>query len=113
MQFLPTTWAVCCTGNIEDPHDAILGAAAYLASKGAPGDMGAALYGYNPNAGYVGSVTAYAANMMADPMAYRGYHAWEVYVGSAAGTVRLPVGYASDTPIDAIDYVRAHPDDTA
>ncbi|MCU1394521.1 MAG: lytic transglycosylase [Ilumatobacteraceae bacterium] len=86
MQFLPATWAKCCTGNIDDPHDAILGAAVYLVSQGAPHDMHAALYGYNPNEGYVGSVTAYAANMMADPLAYSGYHAWEVYVGSAAGT---------------------------
>ena len=111
MQFLPSTWAVCCTGDIEDPRDAILGAATYLVSKGAPGDMGAALYGYNPNDGYVGSVTAYASNLMADPLAYRGYHAWEVYVASAAGTVRLPVGYASDMPVDAAEYVRTHPDD--
>lgn len=111
MQFLPETWAACCTGNIEDPHDAILGAATYLVSKGAPGDMHAALYGYNPNEGYVGAVTAYASNLMADPLAYRGYHAWEVYVASAAGTVRLPVGYAAETPIDALEYVRTHPDD--
>jgi len=110
MQFLPETWAACCTGDVEDPHDAILGAAGYLVSKGAPGDMGAALYGYNPNEGYVGSVTAYASNLMADPLAYRGYHAWEVYVASTAGTVRLPVGYTSDVPFDALEYVRAHPE---
>jgi hypothetical protein len=112
MQFLPTTWAACCTGNIEDPHDAILGAATYLVSNGAPGDMDAALNGYNPNKGYVGAVTAYAANLMADPLAYRGYHAWEVYVAGTAGSVRLPVGYASNAPIDALEYVRSHPDDT-
>ena len=111
MQFLPSTWAVCCTGDVEDPRDAILGAAMYLVSKGAPGDMEAALYGYNPNEGYVGSVTALASNLMADPLAYRGYHAWEVYVASTAGTVRLPVGYASDVPVDAVEYVRTHPED--
>lgn len=74
--------------------------------------MNAALYGYNPNDGYVGSVTAYAANLMADPLAYRGYHAWEVYVASAAGTVRLPVGYESDIPLDALEFVRTNPDDS-
>ena len=74
--------------------------------------MHAALYGYNPNEGYVGAVTAYASNLMADPLAYRGYHAWEVYVTSAAGTVRLPVGYASNTPVDALEYVRTHPNDS-
>ncbi len=113
MQFLPETWAACCIGDIEDPRDAILGAATYLVSKGAPGDMEAALYGYNPNEGYVGAVTAYASNLMADPLAYRGYHAWEVYVVSSVGTVRLPVGYASDVPVDALEYVRTHPDDAA
>ncbi len=61
MQFLPETWAACCVGDIEDPRDAILGAAEYLVSKGAPADMEAALYGYNPNEGYVGAVTAYAS----------------------------------------------------
>jgi membrane-bound lytic murein transglycosylase B len=111
MQFLPTTWAACCTGDIMDPHDAIMGAADYLVDEGAPTDMRAALYGYNPNDGYVGSVTAYAANLMADPLGYRGYHAWEVYVGSVAGTVRLPVGYTATDPLDALEYVRDHPDD--
>ena len=111
MQFLPTTWAACCTGDIEDPHDAIVGAAVYLVSQGAPGDMHAALYGYNPNEGYVGAVTAYASNLMADPLAYNGYHAWEVYVGSAAGTIRLPVGYSASEPVDAVMYAREHPSD--
>ncbi|MCU1400899.1 MAG: hypothetical protein JWN62_4008 [Acidimicrobiales bacterium] len=111
MQFLPETFASCCTGDIDDPHDAIIGAATYLAASGAPGDMLAALYTYNPNEGYVRAVIAYASNLVADPLAYRGYHAWEVYVGSVAGTVRLPVGYAADAPIDAGAYARAHPDD--
>lgn len=110
MQFLPATWATCCVGDIEDPHDAILGAATYLVSEGAPGDMHAALFGYNPNEGYVGAVTAYASNLMADPLAYRGYHAWEVYVASTVGTVHLPFGYTSTTPVDAAEYVRTHPD---
>ena len=111
MQFLPTTWATCCVGDIENPHDAILGAATYLVSEGAPGDMHAALFGYNPNEGYVGAVTAYASNLMADPLAYRGYHAWEVYVASTIGTVHLPLGYTSTTPVDVVEYVRTHPDD--
>ncbi len=111
MQFLPTTWATCCTGDIEDPHDAIVGAAVYLVSQGASGDMHAALYGYNPNEGYVGAVTAYASNLMADPLAYNGYHAWEVYVGSAAGTIRLPAGYSATAPVDAAEYARDHPGD--
>lgn len=111
MQFLPETWAACCEGDPTDPHDAIVGAAVYLVAEGAPGDMAAALYGYNPNDGYVGQVTAYAANLMADPLAYRGYHGWEVLVGSAAGTVRLPSGYTAAEPVDATAYVAEHPED--
>lgn len=111
MQFLPETWAACCEGDPTDPHDAIVGAAVYLASEGAPGDMHAALTAYNPNEGYVGQVAAYAANLRADPLAYLGYHGWEVFVGTSAGTVRLPVGYAEIEPIDAATYVAAHPDD--
>jgi membrane-bound lytic murein transglycosylase B len=37
MQFLPSTWAACCTGDIEDAHDAIVGAATYLKMR--PDDM--------------------------------------------------------------------------
>lgn len=111
MQFLPDTWAACCTGDVNDPHDAIVGAAVYLVDRGAPGDMHAALFGYNPNEGYVGAVTAYAENLMADPLAYRGYHAWEVFVGSSEGTVRLPTGYEATVPVDAAGYVAAHPTD--
>ena len=111
MQFLPTTWAECCEGDALVARDAILGAATYLVMRGAPGDMEAALYGYNPNSGYVGAVTAYAQNLMADERAYLGYHGWQVLFGTTAGTVRLPVGYSSDVEIDVLEYVAEHPDD--
>ncbi|MCU1346361.1 MAG: hypothetical protein JWL70_2627 [Acidimicrobiia bacterium] len=39
MQFLPTTWAACCQGDVNDPHDAMMGAAHYLVMRGAPDDM--------------------------------------------------------------------------
>lgn len=113
MQFLPSTWGECCTGDPLDTRDAIVGAATYLVLRGAPGDMPAALHGYNPNAGYVGAVDAYARNLLADPRAYAGYHAWEVYVSTAAGTVRLPVGYSATEPVDAAVYLSAHPSDRA
>jgi membrane-bound lytic murein transglycosylase B len=111
MQFLPATWASCCTGDIHDPHDAIVGAATFLARHGAPGDMRRALRAYNPNDGYVGEVEAYAAAFAADERAYVGLHGWEVLVGTSVGTVRLPVGYAADQPVDAAAYVAEHPDD--
>jgi hypothetical protein len=111
MQFLPSTWAECCTGDPTVPRDAIFGAAAYLVAHGAPADMPAALHAYNPNSAYVGSVTAYAQNMQADERAYLGYHGWEVFVGTSEGGVRLPVGYSAEAPIDVVAYLRDHPDD--
>jgi hypothetical protein len=111
MQFLPSTWAACCEGDPTVARDAIMGAAQYLVLRGAPADMQAALYGYNPNDGYVGAVTAYAAAMIDDERAYLGYHGWQVLYGTAEGTVRLPVGYSQSAPIEATAYLRDHPDD--
>ena len=57
MQFMPSTWREYgLRGNIHDPHDAILGAANYLHAAGAPGDIGRALYAYNPSPYYVDAV---------------------------------------------------------
>jgi len=39
MQFIPETWAAFGEGDIYDDRDAILAAARYLASRGAPDDM--------------------------------------------------------------------------
>ncbi|MEI7548518.1 MAG: lytic transglycosylase domain-containing protein [Actinomycetota bacterium] len=111
MQFLPKVWAACCAGDPLSARDAIMGAAKFLGQHGAPADMRKALNAYNPNSGYVGAVTAYAQNMIADEAAYLGYHGWQVFYGTSAGTVRLPAGYESATEIDAIEYVRHHPDD--
>ena len=111
MQFLPSTWAECCDGDPEVARDAIMGAAVYLVQRGAPGDMEAALTGYNPNSGYVGAVTAYAQNMMDDERAFYGYHGWQVLFGTSAGTVRLPIGYESSAPIPVDAYLADHPED--
>lgn len=113
MQFLPSTWAECCTGDVTNPHDAIMGAAVYLKTLGAPDDMRKALYGYNPNDGYIGAVDAYARNLLADSRAIYGYYSWEVYVSTSAGTVRLPIGFSSSVPQDAAAYVVAHPQDVS
>jgi Transglycosylase SLT domain len=108
MQFLPATWDACCTGDVTDPRDAIVGAATFLRIHGAPGDMVGALHAYNPNDGYVGSVIAYATNMAADERAYVGYHAWEVFYSTSLGVVHLPVGYSATEPIDAATYIAAN-----
>ncbi|MFZ9628898.1 MAG: lytic transglycosylase domain-containing protein, partial [Ilumatobacteraceae bacterium] len=111
MQFLPSTWAECCEGDPTVASDAIMGAAVYLADRGGVFDIESALYGYNPNSGYVGAVMAYARNMMDDERAYYGYHGWQVLFGTSAGTVRLPVGYDSTVPIRVEEYLADHPDD--
>jgi hypothetical protein len=113
MQFLPTTWAECCTGDPLVTRDAIIGAATYLAQSGGPADMNAAVYQYNPNEGYVAVVTAYAENLRDQPELYAGYHAFQVFFGTSAGTVRLPIGYSQPAPIDAAAYLAANPADAA
>ena len=113
MQFLPTTWDVCCTGDPTVTRDSIIGAATYLAQSGGPNDMAAAVYEYNPNDGYVAVVTAYAENLRDEPELYPGYHAFQVFVGTSAGTVRLPVGYSESAPIDAASHLADHPADAA
>ena len=113
MQFLPETWARCCSGDPTVTRDAIIGAATYLAQSGAPADMAAALYEYNPNDGYVAVVTAYAESLREEPELYTGYHAFQVFFGSSAGTVRLPIGYSHAVPIDAADYLESNPQDAA
>jgi hypothetical protein len=113
MQFLPTTWAECCTGDPLDTRDAIIGAATYLAQSGGPDDMAAAVYQYNPNDGYVAVVTAYAESLRDEPELYPGFHAFQVFFGSEAGTVRLPVGFTTPVPVDAAEYLAANPADAA
>ncbi len=110
MQFLPTTWEECCEGDPTVDRDAINGAAVYLVRRGGPDDMARALLGYNPSDEYVEAISAYAEVLRQDELAYRGYHAWEVYFLSAAGLVRMPVGYAEPEPVDATEWIAANPD---
>ena len=97
MQFLPSTWkAYGMGGDINDPHDAIFGAANYLkANGGASGRMDNALYRYNNSHRYVRAVTLYAQQIQADPLAYRTYHQWQVYYITPRGDLWLEEGYGS------------------
>ena len=113
MQFLPTTWAACCQGDPADDHDAIRGAATYLVRRGGPADMTRAILGYNPNDAYLAMITRYAENLRTHPALYSGYHAWQVFVTTTSGPLRLPPGYEQPEPALAIDYIAAHPDDRA
>jgi hypothetical protein len=90
MQFIPTTWdAYGLGGDVHDPHDAIIGAANYLASSGAPEDDRTALYHYNPVNDYVAAVLLYARQMTRDPRTYYAYYNWQVFVFTKQGEVRL------------------------
>jgi hypothetical protein len=94
MQFLPSTWAAYGQGDINDPRDAIFGAARYLAASGGPGDMSRALFAYNRSLRYVDAVQSYASVLAADQdLAYRGYYHWQVYFATTTGVVLLPEGY--------------------
>ncbi len=110
MQFLPSTWAGCCEGDPTIDADAIMGAAVYLTQVGAPGDMDAALFSYNRSTDYVEAVKDYAEVMARDELAYRGYHAYEVFFRSADGLVVLRPGYFEPEPVDAATWIAAHPD---
>ncbi|HZO33652.1 MAG TPA: lytic transglycosylase domain-containing protein [Gaiellaceae bacterium] len=81
MQFEPATWrAYGLGGNVEDPHDAILGAANYLAANRGATDARAALYHYNRSSLYVDAVIRYARRIRSDPHAFFAYYNWRVYV---------------------------------
>jgi membrane-bound lytic murein transglycosylase B len=81
MQFMPATWrSYGRGGDVRDPHDAILGAARFLAAAGARHDEAQALYRYNPSDLYVTAVQRYADRMRTDPLAFYAF-----YAGGAAG----------------------------
>ena len=110
MQFLPSTWDWCCEGDPTDPREAILGAATYLTISGAADDLPGAVFAYNRSQRYVDAVLAYSSVMAENELAYRGYHSWDVYYLSAAGLLRLEPGYLENEPVDAAEWLQAHPD---
>ena len=106
MQFLPTTWEeVAQGGDIDDPHDAIQGAARYLVRRGGLEDIRAGLWGYNNSDDYVDAVLSYVELLTLDERALRGIYHWEIYVGTEAGTLWLPVGFRAEEPMLAQDYL--------
>jgi membrane-bound lytic murein transglycosylase B len=90
MQFLPSTWRQYgMGGDIDDPRDAILGAANYLHRAGASRDLDRALFAYNHSTRYVRAVRRFAGRMHADERTFLSYYAWQVYVRTPAGVRRL------------------------
>ena len=112
MQFMPATWAAYGEGDIDDAHDAIMGAARYLAHNGGgrPGGLDGALRAYNHHDGYVRGVRAYARILERDPQAFAGLHAWQIVYLSTRGDLWLPIGYRSRRPVPVGRYVRDHPE---
>jgi membrane-bound lytic murein transglycosylase B len=93
MQFLPATWRrYGMGGDIDDPHDAILGAANLLSHAGARRDIDAALYAYNHSTDYVRAVRRFAARMRTDERILFTYYAWQVYIRTPGGGVRRVTG---------------------
>ena len=98
MQFLPSTWKRYGRGgDIRATGDAIMAAARLLAANGAPADMAAALYAYNPSRRYVRAVSAYAGQLRANQRAFLGYYHWQVFYGDTL----LPEGYPVRPPTPA------------
>ncbi|MEV4570586.1 transglycosylase SLT domain-containing protein [Nonomuraea sp. NPDC049419] len=90
MQFMPATWkAYGLGGDVQDPRDAVMGAANYLKATGAPRDYRRALHAYNPSQAYVNAILLHARQIKRDPRAYYAYYAWQVFVLTTEGERRL------------------------
>jgi len=114
MQFIADTWTrYGLAGDVWNSRDAILGAANYLAAKGAAGgtDTGLdkALYSYNNDSRYVQAVRNYAALMQADERAFLGFHAWQVYYRTQLGMVLLPTGYEASRVMPVQQWLARQP----
>ena len=111
MQFLPSTWAAYGKGDINDPADAIMAAARYLAANGftRPGGVAGAVYRYNNSTAYVRGVTRLAQVMERRPSAFYGYYHWRIYYLTTEGDVLLPHGYHAERPIPVERYLARNP----
>ncbi|MCL2542338.1 MAG: transglycosylase SLT domain-containing protein [Nocardioidaceae bacterium] len=112
MQFMPATWASYGTGDVRDPHAAILGAARYLAaSGGAEGTAGVrqALLAYNDAVGYVDGIEDYRRIITEDPAWLGAFYRWQVVYVSTAGDLWLPEGYLRRSPEPASSYAARYP----
>jgi membrane-bound lytic murein transglycosylase B len=90
MQFEPATWkAYGLGGDVHDPHDAILGAANYLAANHAASNTRGALLHYNPSPLYVDAVLRYTRRITEDPRAFYRYYSWQVYFRTRTGYRRV------------------------
>jgi membrane-bound lytic murein transglycosylase B len=90
MQFMPATWRrYGLSGNVHDPHDAILGAANYLRASGALHKVRRALHAYNPSRAYVDAVLRYARVIRGDRAMFYELYNWQVFVKTPRGDRRV------------------------
>jgi len=90
MQFIPSTWDIYgMDGDIDDPRDAILAAANYLAASGAPQEPREALFAYNRSTSYVSAVLRHARAIERDPRHFYALYNWAVYAERDGETRRL------------------------
>jgi membrane-bound lytic murein transglycosylase B len=90
MQFMTATWRLYgLGGDVQDAHDAILGAANYLHASGAPQDLRNALHHYNPSSAYVDAVVRYARRIGADRTMFYVLYNWQVFVKTPRGDRRV------------------------
>jgi membrane-bound lytic murein transglycosylase B len=90
MQFEPATWsAYGLGGDVRDQHDAIIGAANYLAANGGSRAERRALPHYNPSPLYDNAVLRYAHRIARDSRAFLVYYSWQVYITTRRGARRI------------------------
>jgi soluble lytic murein transglycosylase-like protein len=90
MQFEPATWrAYGLGGNIDNPRDAILAAANYLAANDGVRHERDALFHYNHSPLYVDAVERYADRIARNRNAFFEYYSRQVYFRTASGSRRV------------------------
>jgi hypothetical protein len=110
MQFIPATWrAYGAGGDVEDPHDAVLGAARLLAANDFAARPQAALRHYNDSAAYARAITLLAGVMRRDPRQFEAFYQWRVFFLTARGSVLLPVGYDERHGVPVRTWLTRHP----
>lgn len=105
MQFMPATWAAFGKGDINDPRDAIMAAARYLAHNNGANDIAGALWNYNHSNRYVRGVMLYAAIMRDDPRSFRGFYNWGIFYLTTHGDIYLPVGYEERERVPVAEWL--------
>lgn len=105
MQFMPATWdAYGAGGDVNNPRDAVMGAARYLAANNGAADIDNALFRYNHSDRYVRGVKLYADLIAEHPRSFLGYYHWGIWYLTDQGDVYLPVGYEETAPVPVADY---------